>query len=115
MRLTGRQVRAGERMPKWYGLAVYEPWSDTQIVYPVPLNLLYRWYDALRWKIKRGKETALHIAWSDGYNECRKTLAGVDSERGIKHGRKALADELRDGLKALGFDIDALDREDKQR
>lgn len=106
MRLTGRQVSQGELMPKWYGLAIYEPWSDTQICYPIPLNLLYRWYDALRWKVKRGKDTALHVAWSSGYNEGRQIMYDVGFDAGVEHGKKIQADELRAAFKTkFGYDF----------
>ena len=67
MRLTGIQVAQGEMMPRWYGLAYYEPHKDSQVVYPIPFNLIVRWARDFLWLIKRGKKGALAKAYEEGY------------------------------------------------
>lgn len=75
MKLKGKQIKAGERMPKFYGLAYWDYNMDIAICYPIPLNLFSRWlYDLTFWlknpsyKDRRYKyDTIFHKGYNKGY------------------------------------------------
>jgi len=35
-----KTINAGMMIPKGYGIAYYEPWSDRTVCYPIPLNII---------------------------------------------------------------------------
>ena len=49
-----KEVREGEMLPAWYGLARRRWDSNTAICYPIPLNVLYAWGYALLVWLKHG-------------------------------------------------------------
>lgn len=95
------EITQGQIIPAWYGLAYRENHLDVQVCYPIPINLLVRWWHDLLWWMKRGKEDALARAYADGRTAGRKfefdrsrNIYDTGHERGIQVGRKEYEDEL---------------------
>jgi flagellar biosynthesis/type III secretory pathway protein FliH len=87
MRLTSRQVRQGEMMPRFYGLAYYEFHRDEQVAYLIPFNLIVRWARDLAWLVKRGKKSALSESYERGYREGSQAQYDRGFDAGVRHGK----------------------------
>jgi hypothetical protein len=81
-------------LPRWYGLAYHEWSRDEQVAYPIPLNLIVRWWRDLVWLVKRGKRSVLDEARQAAYEKGR--AAGW--EQGRRAGRAQLRAELEDAF-----------------
>ena len=70
--ITHREVLAGERMPKWYGRAYHRCEMDVTVCYPIPINLLVRWFDKLKWWVICPLADREELAYQRGYNDGRR-------------------------------------------
>lgn len=77
MLLTGKQLKEGDQIPKWYGLAYKLYNQDTVVVLPIPINLIVRlliycYYSAVKAGYPNRWDRKLDIVWNAGIEAGRR-------------------------------------------
>jgi hypothetical protein len=64
MKITRLQLHEGALIPKWYGVAYWRWDTDVAICYPIPWNLVVRYWNLLRIWAKSGYSWVDHEEFS---------------------------------------------------
>ena len=76
-----RELRDAEIIPAWYGVAFMVYPMHMTICYPIPLNYILRWIEAIRWRVKRPTRLAAF--------EAAHTMADRLSKEAYERGKTA--------------------------
>lgn len=75
LKLRKIELLCGERVPDFYGIGYHDYAMNITYCYPIPLNVLVRWREKIRWWIKIGMPLVAKKAYVKGYAD------GVQFER----------------------------------
>lgn len=67
--VSHRQIAEGERIPRFYGVAWYLPYSHASYCLPLPLNWIAGWWRTAWLRLQRGPDDPLQEARRGGYSE----------------------------------------------
>lgn len=123
-----KEIREGEMIPKYYGVAYRNMDRLTAICYPIPLNIVLalwnRFYIWLRWR--HGLyDTAYHKGWGKGFDNGRKYAFEQYREQVKRQEIRSIVEnfigfeeeilkEERDGKDISGWIYRFIDRETKR-
>jgi len=82
MKLTMRQRREGEKIPRGYGIAYFNVPRYTWVLFPIPFNLIVKWARQFLWYLKKEhyKMEALWKAHEQGFDKSKKRILELMNE-----------------------------------
>ena len=93
-------------LPWWmrfYGLAWRSSLSRTQVLLPIPLNLIARWSRDAYWLLRALPDTREETAYAQGYSAGWETNYGYWYALGIEEGKR----QVNEALKRAGEEWEA--------